>query len=803
MNELEEKRQTFPMVPIRDVVVFPYMMVPFVIGRPSSVLALERALQGDKRIYLATQMDASQDNPTSKDIFGVGTVASIVQSLKLPDGNIKVLVEGLRRARTVRVKEENGYLHAEVDFEPVIKVSQAKMSLLTKRLNSLFEQFAKLNPNINYETIVQAARTTDTDRLADTIASNLPIGVEDKQSLLELPDPGQRMEKICEFIEIEIEKIKMDKSIQSRVRRQMEKAQREYYLNEKIKAIQKELGRGEKDEIEDLKKRVEEANMPPDAKEKAVNEIRRLEQMPPMSAETTVSRTYLDWLLAMPWEKRTREIKDIIRAERILNEDHYGLEKVKERILEFLAVRQMARQQTQGSILCFVGPPGVGKTSLGRSIARATGRKFVRLSLGGVRDEAEIRGHRRTYIGALPGQIVQMMKKASTKNPVFLLDEIDKMSMDFRGDPSAALMEVLDPEHNSTFVDHYLDTELDLSQVLFICTANVLHTVPRPLQDRMEVIHISGYTEVEKLNIAKQHLVPKQLEQKGLKRERVEFPDEGILEILRGYTRESGVRNLEREIANVCRKVVRKLVGARRQKHGPIVIDAAYVREALGVVKFRTQLAAEENEVGLATGLAWTEVGGEVLLTEVTTMEGKGDILLTGKLGEVMQESAKAALSFVRSRSGDFGLLKDFHKSIDMHVHIPEGAIPKDGPSAGITLATTIVSALTRIPVRRDVAMTGEITLRGKVLPIGGVKEKVLAAHRAGIKTVIMPKENEKDLSDIPESVLEQVSVVLVESMDQVLDIALEHPLQKKDRKEYVKEQRPPRVGGGDRPGVH
>ncbi|RPI25747.1 MAG: endopeptidase La [Acidobacteria bacterium] len=803
MNDLEQRtRQVFPMVPIRDVVVFPYMMVPFVIGRPSSVLALEKALQSDKRIYLATQMDASQDNPTPKDIFGVGTVATIVQSLKLPDGNIKVLVEGLHRARTVRVKEENGCLHAEVELEPVIKVSQAKLSLLTKRLNTLFEQFAKLNPNINYETIVQAARSTDTDRLADTIASNLPIGVEDKQSLLEINDPGERMEKICEFIEIEIEKVKMDKSIQGRVRRQMEKAQREYYLNEKIKAIQKELGRGEKDEIEELKKKVEEAQMPPDAKEKAVNEIRRLEQMPPMSAETTVSRTYLDWLIAMPWEKRTREIKDIVRAERILNEDHYGLDKVKERILEFLAVRQMARQKTSGSILCFVGPPGVGKTSLGRSIARATGRKFVRLSLGGVRDEAEIRGHRRTYIGALPGQIVQMMKKAGTKNPVFLLDEVDKMSMDFRGDPSAALMEVLDPEHNTSFVDHYLDTEFDLSQVLFICTANVLHTVPRPLQDRMEVIHISGYTEPEKLNIAKRHLVTKQLDQKGLKKERVKFTDEAIFEVIRSYTRESGVRNLERELANVCRKVVRKMVADKTQRHQSINIGRDYIHEALGPVKFRTQLAAEANEVGLATGLAWTEVGGEVLLTEVTTMEGKGDILLTGKLGEVMQESAKAALSFVRSRSGDFGLLRDFHKSIDMHVHIPEGAIPKDGPSAGITLATTIVSALTRIPVRRDVAMTGEITLRGKVLPIGGVKEKVLAAHRAGIKNVILPKENEKDLIDIPEAVLEDINIVLVETMDQVLDIALERPL-KKDPGGFLEKKRPPRVEGGDRPGVH
>jgi ATP-dependent Lon protease len=790
------------------VVVFPYMMVPFVIGRPSSVLALERALHGDKRIYLATQMDASQDNPSSKEIHGVGTVAGIVQSLKLPDGNIKVLVEGLRRARTVRVRESDGYLQAEVLFEPAGRVSQARLTLLTKRLNGLFEQFTKLNPNINLETILQAARNADPDRLADTVAANLPLAVEDKQALLEVFDPGERLEKICEFIEIEIEKVKMDKSIQGRVRRQMEKAQREYYLNEKIKAIQKELGKGEKDEIEELKKKVEAAKMPQDAQEKALNEIRRLEQMPPMSAETTVSRTYLDWLIAMPWHQRSREIKDIVRAERILNEDHYGLEKVKERILEFLAVRQLVgNRKQQGSILCFVGPPGVGKTSLGKSIARATGRKFVRLSLGGVRDEAEIRGHRRTYIGALPGQIIQMMKKAGAKNPIFLLDEVDKMSMDFRGDPSAALMEVLDPEHNSTFVDHYLDTEFDLSQVLFICTANILDTVPRPLQDRMEIIHISGYTELEKLNIARQYLVPKQLTQKGLKPAQLTFPDEGILEILRGYTRESGVRNLEREIANVCRKVARKMVVAKRKERGErpcLTADAKFVREALGVRKFRNKEGAEANEVGLATGLAWTEVGGEVLLTEATTMDGKGEIQLTGKLGEVMQESAKAALSFVRSRSDDYGLLKDFYRSLDMHVHIPEGAIPKDGPSAGITLATTIVSALTRIPVRRDVAMTGEITLRGKVLPIGGVKEKVLAAHRAGIKTVILPRDNEKDLKDIPDSVLESLKIEFVEHMDQVLQIALEGPIRKEGREEYVKDQQPPPLMEGDsRPGVH
>ena len=802
---------TYPMVPIRDVVVFPYMMVPFVIGRGSSVSALEKALQSDKKIYLATQMDAATDNPKPEEIYSMGTVANIVQSLKLPDGNIRVLVEGLRRARTLEVIEVGDSLEAKVEIQPLVQVSAAKMSLLTKRLNTLFEEFAKLNSSVNFETIVQAARSAENDRLSDTIAANLPIAVEDKQALLEISDPVVRMEKICELIEIEIEKIKMDKSIQSRVRRQMEKAQREYYLNEKIKAIQKELGRGEKDEIEDLRSRIEEAKMSEDASEKALNEVRRLEQMPPMSAETTVSRTYLDWLLAMPWRKRSREIKDIARAEAILNEDHYGLEKVKERILEFLAVRQLSKRLTQGSILCFVGPPGVGKTSLGRSIARATGRKFVRLSLGGVRDEAEIRGHRRTYIGALPGQIIQMMKRAGTRNPIFLLDEIDKMSMDFRGDPSAALMEVLDPEHNSAFVDHYLDTEFDLSQVLFICTANVLHTVPRPLQDRMEIIPISGYTEIEKLNIAKKYLLPKQVEQKGLGKTSVEISEAGFTEVIQGYTRESGVRNLERELANICRKLARKVVDARhkgaknkrKKKDAPkFVLGAEQIREVLGTIKFRHQMANEHNEVGLATGLAWTEVGGEVLLTECTSLEGKGNLLLTGKLGDVMQESAKAALTYVRSRAERYGLEKDFHKTIDLHVHVPEGAIPKDGPSAGITMATAITSALTGIPIVREIAMTGEITLRGKVMPIGGVKEKLLAAHRAGIKTVILPEENEKDLSEIPESVRTELAVQFVDNMDEVLEIALERPADHAS-KEYMEEKMPPKVEGGDRPGVH
>jgi len=806
MSDIKERvNQIYPMVPIRDVVVFPHMMVPFVIGRQSSVLALERALEADKKIYLATQIDASLDNPAPTDIYQVGTVANIVQSLKLPDGNIKVLVEGLRRARAIRVEEAAGFFQAEVKFDPVSKVSQAKLSLLTKRLNTLFEEFAKLNPNINYETIVQAAHSSDADRLADTVAANLPISVEDKQALLEIAEPAKRIEKICEFIDVEIEKVKMDKSLQGRVRRQMEKGQREYYLSEKMKAIQKELGRNEKDEIEQLKKKVKEANMSEDAGEKANNEIQRLEQMPPMSAETTVSRTYIDWLVSMPWKKRSREIKSLKKAEIVLDEDHYGLEKVKERILEFLAVRQLSSKTQQGSVLCFVGPPGVGKSSLGRSIARATGRKFVRLSLGGVRDEAEVRGHRRTYIGALPGQIIQMMKKAGTRNPVFLMDEVDKMGTDFRGDPSAALMEVLDPEHNKTFVDHYLDTEFDLSDVMFVCTGNVLHTIPRPLQDRMEIIHISGYTELEKLSIAKRYLAPKQLKKQGLKPDHIEFTEEGLLEIIGSYTRESGVRNLEREIANICRKVARKVVVAKgdKKEFKKVIISEKKVQELLGIQKYRQSLVAEASEVGLATGLAWTEVGGEIMLTEATTMEGKGELTLTGKLGEVMQESAKAALSFVRSRSEEFDLGTDFHKLLDLHVHIPEGAIPKDGPSAGITLATTIISALAGIPVRRDVAMTGEITLRGKVLPIGGLKEKVLAAHRGGIKIVILPKDNEKDLKDIPSSVLKDVKMILVDTMDEVLDIVLEEPVRKKDREEFMKSQRPPQIKEGDRPGVH
>jgi ATP-dependent Lon protease len=759
------------MIPIRDVVVFPHMMIPFVIGRPTSVSALEFALEGSKRIFLATQMDASIDEPKASDIYAVGTVANIVQSVKLSDGNIKVLVEGIQRVRAIRYSDDPGFFVADVELLDETSTSSARTNLLIKRLQTVFEQFSKLSHHVNYDAILNAMKTLEPSKLADNICANLPISIEEKQQLLEMVNLAERIEKINEIIEVEMEKIKVDRNIQGRVKRQMERAQKEYYLNEKMKAIQKELGRkDEKSELDDLKRQVEEAKMPKDAQEKALKEIQRLEMMPPMSAESTVSRTYLDWLLAMPWNKKSREIRDINWSKKVLEEDHYGLEKIKDRILEFLAVRRLVKKP-QGTILCFVGPPGVGKTSLGKSIARATGRKFVRLSLGGVRDEAEIRGHRRTYIGALPGQIIQYMKKAGTRNPVFMLDEVDKMSMDFRGDPSSALLEVLDPEQNHMFVDHYLDTEFDLSMVMFIATANVLHTIPRALQDRMEVIQLSGYTENEKLEIAKRFLVRKQMEANGLRKKQLQFVDEALLEIVRKYTRESGVRNLEREIANVCRKTAKRIVTDEVKESS---ITAEEVEKLLGRPKFRFQGISDSNQVGLATGLAWTEVGGEVLQTEATLMDGKGQLTLTGKLGEVMQESARAAMTFVRSRAADYGIGREFHRKMDLHIHIPEGAIPKDGPSAGITMATTIVSALTKIPVRKDVAMTGEITLRGKVLPIGGVKEKLLAAHRAGIKNVILPKENEKDLQDIPTDILEVIGVNFVETMDEVLQIALE-----------------------------
>jgi ATP-dependent Lon protease len=773
---IKEKFETrkLPMMPIRDVVIFPYMMTPFVVGRESSVRALEEALAGDKRIFLATQHDPGVDEPKPDEIYQVGCIVNIVQSLKMPDGNIKVLVEGIERARILQVTETEGYYISSVRVNRYMPEITPQVETTMQRVSSLFEQYVKLCQSLNQETIAATVRLDDISRLSDTIAANLQLSIEEKQELLELFDPAERLNRISDVLDIEIEKLNMDRTIQSRVKRQMERAQKEYYLNEKIKAIQKELGRGEKSEFDELKKKIDTSGMPPDVLEKATQELKKLEAMPPMSAESTVSRNYLDWLLAVPWKKKSKEIRDIDFAEHTLNEDHYGLEKIKERILEFLAVRQLVKNP-KGSILCLVGPPGVGKTSLGMSIARATGRKFVRMSLGGVRDEAEIRGHRRTYIGALPGQIIQMMKKAGTRNPVFMLDEVDKMSNDFRGDPSSALLEVLDPEQNFMFVDHYLDVEYDLSQVFFIATANVLHTIPSPLQDRMEILRLHGYTEPEKLEIARQYLVKKQLEQAGLTSANITFEDDALRGIIRYYTREAGVRNLEREIGNVCRKIARSVV--REGEGFSAAITAESLTTYLGVEKFHDTAANEKSEIGLVTGLAWTEVGGCILTTEVAIIDGKGKLTLTGKLGDVMQESAQAAMSYLRSRWQRLGIPRDFYRNVDIHVHVPEGAIPKDGPSAGITIATAIASALSKIPVRRDICMTGEITLRGKVLPIGGLKEKLLAAHRAGIMEAILPAENQKDLADVPENLRKEMKMHFVDSMDEVLQIALEQPL--------------------------
>jgi ATP-dependent Lon protease len=763
-----------PMMPIRDMVIFPYMMTPFVVGRESSVRALEEALTGDRKIFLATQHDAGIDEPRPEDIYSVGTIGNIVQSVKMPDGNIKVLVEGLERAKAVEMNDSDGFFVATVRVANKQLEVNPQIEQVMQRVTSLFEQYVKLQQSLNYETMIAAVRMDEPAKLSDTIAANLQLSIEEKQELLDIFDPSERLTRVADVLDIEIEKLNMDRSVQSRVKRQMERAQKEYYLNEKIKAIQKELGRGEKSEFDELRKKIDGAGMPKEVFDKAVQELKKLEAMPPMSAESTVSRNYLDWLLAVPWKKRSKETRSIDHAEKVLNEDHYGLEKIKERILEFLAVRQLVKNP-KGSILCFVGPPGVGKTSLGMSIAKATGRKFVRMSLGGVRDEAEIRGHRRTYIGALPGQIIQSMKKAGTKNPVFMLDEVDKMASDLRGDPASALLEVLDPEQNTSFMDHYLDVDYDLSQVLFVATANVLHTIPAPLQDRMEILRLHGYTEAEKLEIAKQYLVKKQQENTGLIDKNVIFTDGALVEIIRGYTREAGVRNLEREIGNVCRKVARRVVrnGVKHKEE----ITEANVNEFLGVAKFRDSQLHETSEVGLVTGLAWTEVGGSILSTEVQVLDGKGKLTLTGQLGDVMQESAQAALSYIRSRAQHLGLPKDFYRNLDIHVHVPEGAIPKDGPSAGITIATALASALAKIRVRRDIAMTGEITLRGKVLPIGGLKEKLLAAHRAGIFEAILPRNNEKDLADLPENLRNVMKLHFVDQMDDVLKIALETPL--------------------------
>ena len=774
-DQMPSDIKRYPMVPIRDVVIFPSTKVAFKIGRPSSVRALEEAMTGDRDIFLATQHDATIDEPTAEQIFSIGTLGRILQAQRQDNGQIKVVVEGRERGESVRVEQDaDGMFYAHVRKITSSDESGYRTDGLLQKIHTLVEQFLRVSPDAYTDALHASLRGISAAQIADAMSSHLRISVEEKQELLETISVSERLQKLVEILETEIEKRQLDRSIHSRTKKQMDKHQREYYLNEQIKAIHKELGRkDEKAELEDIKKKIEEAGMTEEAKEKALQEFSRLEAMPPMSAESTVSRTYLDWLLNVPWKDRSEELNDLAVAEETLNEDHYGLDKIKERILEFLAVRQLV-ENPKGTILCFVGAPGVGKTSLGKSIARATGRKFVRLALGGVHDEAEIRGHRRTYIGALPGQIVQLMKRAGTINPVILLDEVDKLGRDFRGDPSSALLEVLDPEQNHTFRDHYLDVDYDLSHVFFIATANVLHTIPPALQDRLETLNLSGYTEREKLEIAKRHLIAKQCEHNGIDPEKVKFTDDGILEAIRHYTREAGVRNLEREIGSCLRKIARKYVLADEKEDFRVIIDAEKVKELLGTIRFRKQDIARKSEIGLVNGLAWTEVGGDVLQVEATLVAGKGEVTLTGKLGEVMQESARAALTCVRSRAEELGIdPKDFREK-DLHIHVPEGAIPKDGPSAGITIATAMVSALTKKRARHDVAMTGEITLRGKVLPIGGVKEKLLAAHRFGLKTLILSKENEKDLADIPDEVREDLTIHTVDMIDEVLRFAIE-----------------------------
>ncbi len=776
---METEQRRLPVVPLRDMVVFPHMMAPFIIGREPSVAALEHSLtQSNKTIFLVAQKDPKVDDPMRQDIYDVGVVARVVQNLKLPNGNVKVMVEGLERARLTDLEESEGALFAEVEVFTIDYPSDEKLQAYINKVLGIFEQYAKMSHHLAFEGLVSTIQLDEVDQFTDQLAAHLMISTAEKQTLLEVLNPYERLQKLHDVLDMELEKFNIDKRINVNVKKQMERAQKEYYLNEKIKAIHQELGRKDdrSDELAELKERIEEAGLPKEAREKAEQEMKRLEAMPPVSAEATVSRNYIDWLVSVPWQKKSREIKDLQRAQTILDEDHYGLEKIKERILEFLAVRQLTKK-TQSSIICFVGPPGVGKSSLAKSIARATGRKFVRLSLGGVRDEAEIRGHRRTYIGAFPGQIIQMMKKAGTVNPVFLLDEIEKMSMDFRGDPSAALLEVLDPEQNDSFLDHYLDVDYDLSNIMFIATANISHTIPPALLDRMEVIQLTGYTLNEKLEIAKSFLVPKQMEAHGLKTSRVTLGEAALQTVIESYTREAGVRSLEREIAKICRKVARRIVEEGKGSKVSIEVTPESVSEYLGKIKFFPRRKSEESEVGVATGLAWTEAGGELLETEVGLMPGKGKFILTGKLGEVMQESARAAVSYLRSRAALFGVDPEFNDKYDLHLHVPEGAIPKDGPSAGITMATALVSAATNVPVRKDVAMTGEITLRGKVLPVGGIKHKLLAAYRADITELIVPKRNEKDLDEIPPEVRECLEMHLVESMDEVLSLALDGKL--------------------------
>jgi len=771
-DSLRDEEHYYPLLPLRDVVVFPNVVVPLFVGREKSIKALEYAMSHQKKVFLSAQRDAKIDNPTPRNIYAFGTIGVVLQLLKLPDGTVKALIEGKERGKIQNFVDKHEFFMVEVSKVSTKYEVDIETSALMRSINSSFEEYAQLNNKIGPEIVSAVTSIEDPGRLADTIAGHLALKVSDKQEILETEDLNLRLEKLYSKIDSEVDILRLEHRIKKRVKKQMEKTQKDYYLNEQMRAIHKEMGTKDdfKAELDDLEKKIKRKRLSKEAHGRVKEEFSKLKMMSPMSAEAAVVRNYIDWILALPWYDKSRVKLEIEEAEVILEEDHYGLEKPKERILEYLAVQRLAKK-VKGPILCLVGPPGVGKTSLAKSVARATGRNFVRLSLGGVRDEAEIRGHRRTYIGALPGKIIQFLKKAKSNNPVFCLDEVDKMSTDFRGDPSSALLEVLDPEQNFAFNDHYLDLDYDLSDVFFITTANSLHNVPPALQDRMEIIRLPGYTELEKLNIARQFLVKKQTEQNGLEPENISFTDNAILTLIRTYTREAGVRNLEREISSICRKIAKEVV--KRGKDTKIAIKAQSIHKYLGVQKYRYGRTEEKDTVGVTTGLAWTDAGGELLQTETTVMPGKGSLVLTGKLGDVMQESAQAALSYVRSRARQLRLPDNFYEKTDIHIHIPEGAIPKDGPSAGITVATSIVSALTRKPVKSDIAMTGEITLRGRILPIGGLKEKIMAAHRGGVSKVLIPLDNKKDIEEIPKKILKKVELVPVEHMDDVLREAI------------------------------
>ena len=774
----------YPLLPLRDVVVYPHMVIPLFVGRDKSIQALEAAMAGNKQVLLVAQRDASDDDPGRDALYDVGTLATILQLLKLPDGTVKVLVEGERRARLVELEEAEGYQSAEIELLEEGALDERESEVLVRSLMSQFEQFVQLGKKVPAEVVSSLSSIDEPGRLVDTMVAHLSLKLDEKQKILEILPLRDRVEHVLGVLDGEIDLLQVEKRIRGRVKKQMERSQREYYLNEQMKAIQKEMGNLDEGEgeFDELRRKIDNAGMPEEALSKANAELNKLKMMSPMSAEATVVRSYIDWLTAVPWKKASKVRHDIARAEKVLENDHYGLEEVKERILEYLAVQKRVRK-LKGPVLCLVGPPGVGKTSLGESLARATNREFVRMALGGVRDEAEIRGHRRTYIGSLPGKLIQKMTKAGVKNPLFLLDEIDKMGQDMRGDPASALLEVLDPEQNHAFNDHYLEVDYDLSDVMFICTSNSMN-IPAPLMDRMEIIRIPGYTEDEKINIAQRYLVPKQIKNNGLKKDELTFTPESLRDLIRYYTREAGVRGLERQIAKVCRKVVKEQAGERKPK--PVVLDEALLEHYLGVRKFKYGLAEEADQVGQVTGLAWTQVGGELLSLEAVVVPGKGRQIKTGSLGDVMQESISAALTVVRSRAASLGIAADFHEKQDIHIHVPEGATPKDGPSAGIGMCTALVSALTGIPVRADVAMTGEITLRGQVLPIGGLKEKLLAAHRGGIRTVVIPHDNVRDLKEIPEKIRQNIDIKPVKWIDEVLQIALQY--QPEPLKEGVEE---------------